>query len=112
MSATGQEGLVEKGLGDKGLGDKDLLARTHEGEPGLPRGRTGLPAEEVRAAQRDRLLRAVIAAVATTGFGDLTVADIVRGAPVSRAAFSAHFTDKQDCFLAAPHQPAPLTTDR
>ena len=41
-----------------------VLARTHEGEPGLPRGRNGLPAETVRAAQRERLLRAVIAAVA------------------------------------------------
>jgi AcrR family transcriptional regulator len=107
VSATGQEGLAEKGLGAKGL-----LARTHEGEPGLPRGRTGLPAEEVRAAQRDRLLRAVIAAVATKGFGDLTVADIVRGARVSRAAFYAHFTGKEDCFLAATRQGGQLMIDR
>ena len=78
-----------------------LLARTHEGEPGLPRGRTGLPAEEVRAAQRERLLRAVIAAVARAGYGELTVADIVRGARVSKAAFYAHFSGKEDCFLAA-----------
>src|ERR1035441_9591829 len=77
------------------------LARTHEGEPGLPRGRNGLPIEEVRAAQRERLLRAVIAAVAATGFAELTVADIVRGARVSKAAFYAHFADKEDCFLAA-----------
>ena len=85
MPATGQEGLAEKDLVEKGLGEMGLLARTHEGEPGLPRGRTGLPAEEVRAAQRDRLLRAVLAAVATAGFGDLTVADIVRGTPGHRA---------------------------
>ncbi len=78
-----------------------LLARTHEGEPGLPRGRSGLPAETVRAAQRERLLRAAIAAVARTGFNDATVAEIVRGARVSKAAFYAHFTDKEDCFLAA-----------
>ena len=89
-----------------------LLARTHEGEPGLPRGRTGLPAEEVRAAQRERLLRAVIAAVARTGYGELTVADIVRGARVSRAAFYAHFTDKEDCFLAATREGGQLMIDR
>ena len=97
MSATGQGGL---------------LARTHEGEPGLPRGRTGLPAEEVRAAQRDRLLRAVIAAVATTGYGELTVADIVRGARVSKAAFYAHFSGKEDCFLAATRQGGQLMIDQ
>jgi AcrR family transcriptional regulator len=89
-----------------------LLARTHEGEPGLPRGRTGLPAETVRAAQRDRLLRAVIAAVARSGFGDVTVADIVRGARVSRAAFYAHFGGKEDCFLAATRKGGQMMMDR
>jgi AcrR family transcriptional regulator len=67
----------------------------------LPRGRSGLPAEEVRAAQRERLLRSVVAAVARRGFAETTVADIVRGARVSKAAFYAHFTDKEDCFLSA-----------
>lgn len=89
-----------------------VLARTHEGEPGLPRGRTGLPAEEVRAAQRERLLRAVIAAVAGSGYGEVTVADIVRGARVSRAAFYAHFADKEDCFLAATREGGHLMIDR
>ena len=79
----------------------DLLSGTHEGEPGLPRGRSGLPPETVRAAQRERLLRSAIAAVAESGFADVTVADIVRGARVSKAAFYAHFADKEDCFLAA-----------
>jgi AcrR family transcriptional regulator len=88
------------------------LARTHEGEPGLPRGRNGLPAETVRAAQRERLLRAVIAAVARTGFADLTVADIVRGARVSKAAFYIHFTDKEDCFLAATREGGRLMIDQ
>ena len=89
-----------------------VLARTHEGEPGLPRGRTGLPADEVREAQRERLLRAVIAAVDTAGFRDVTVADIVRGARVSRAAFYTHFADKEDCFLAAARQGGLLLADR
>ncbi len=89
-----------------------VLSRTHAGEPGLPRGRSGLPTEEVRAAQRERLLRAVIAAVAETGFNDVTVADIVRGARVSKAAFYAHFTDKEDCFLAATREGGKLMSDQ
>jgi AcrR family transcriptional regulator len=88
------------------------LARTHEGEPGLPRGRSGLPLDAVRGVQRDRLLRAVIAAVGQTGFRDVTVADIVRGARVSRAAFYAHFSDKEDCFLAATRQGGLMMADR
>jgi AcrR family transcriptional regulator len=77
------------------------LARTHEGKPGLPRGRSRLPTTAVRASQRDRLERAVIAAVAEAGYAAVTVADIVRRAKVSRVAFYAHFRGKEDCFLAA-----------
>jgi AcrR family transcriptional regulator len=55
----------------------------------------------VRASQRERLLRSVIAAVSESGYLAVTVADIVRRAKVSRAAFYAHFADKEDCFLAA-----------
>jgi AcrR family transcriptional regulator len=77
------------------------LARTHEGRPGLPRGRSRLPTPEVRASQRERLERAVIAAVAESGYAAVTVADIVRRAKVSRVAFYAHFRGKEDCFLDA-----------
>jgi AcrR family transcriptional regulator len=77
------------------------LAKTHEGKPGLPRGRSHLPLAAVRASQRERLLRSVIAAVSESGYLTVTVADIVRRARVSRAAFYAHFADKEDCFLAA-----------
>lgn len=89
-----------------------ILGRTHQGEPGLPRGRNGLPAATVRAAHRERLLRAVIAAVAETGFRDVTVANIVRSARVSKAAFYAHFSDKEDCFLAATREGGQLMLDR
>ncbi len=78
-----------------------MLARTYEGKPGLPRGRSRLPLLVVRASQRERLLRSVIAAVSESGYPAVTVADIVRQAKVSRAAFYAHFADKEDCFLAA-----------
>ena len=91
--------------------DEGDLARTHEGEPGLPRGRSRLPLETVRAMQRDRLVRAVIAAVAANGFRAVTVADIVRRARVSRAAFYAHFADKQECFLAATREGGQLMFD-
>jgi AcrR family transcriptional regulator len=55
----------------------------------------------VLAAQRDRLLRAMISAVSTVGYADVTVGDVVRRARVSRTAFYAHFAGKEDCFLAA-----------
>jgi AcrR family transcriptional regulator len=82
-------------------GQGGTLARTHEGKPGLPRGRSRLPPPAVRASQRERLLRAVIAAVSESGYLAVTVTDIVRRARVSRAAFYAQFADKEDCFLAA-----------
>ena len=82
-------------------GQGGTLASTHEGKPGLPRGRSRLPLTAVRASQRERLLRSVIAAVSESGYLAVTVADIVRRARVSRAAFYAHFADKEDCFLAA-----------
>ena len=77
------------------------LARTHEGQPGLPRGRSRLPVPDVRASQRQRLLRSVIAAVSESGYHRVTVADIVRRARVSRGAFYEHFANKEECFLAA-----------
>ena len=55
----------------------------------------------MRASQRERLLRSVIAAVSESGYPAVTVTDIVRRAKVSRAAFYAQFADKEDCFLAA-----------
>ncbi|MBF6175939.1 TetR/AcrR family transcriptional regulator [Nocardia blacklockiae] len=69
--------------------------------PGLPRGRSRLPAERARAEQRSRLLRGVISAVAEKGYAATTVADIVARARVSRREFYQHFGDKQQCFLDA-----------
>ena len=80
------------------------LARTHEGQPGLPRGRSSLPQQDVRASQRRRLLRSAIAVVSESGYHQVTVADIVRRARVSRGAFYEHFANKQVCFLEAYEQ--------
>ncbi|HEU5384757.1 MAG TPA: TetR family transcriptional regulator [Streptosporangiaceae bacterium] len=77
------------------------LARTHEGQPGLPRGRSSLPQQDVRASQRQRLLRSAIAVVSESGYQQVIVADIVRRAKVSRGAFYEHFANKEECFLAA-----------
>jgi AcrR family transcriptional regulator len=70
---------------------------------GLPRGRGSLPREEVGRAQRDRLLRAMTAAVAELGYANVRIGDVVDRARVSRQSFYEQFPDKQACFLAA-HQ--------
>lgn len=51
--------------------------------------------------QRARLLEAMARAVAHKGFAKTTVADVVALAGVSRRTFYEHFSDKEDCFLAA-----------
>jgi AcrR family transcriptional regulator len=56
---------------------------------------------EVSAWQRARMLDAVVREVAEQGYADVTVADIVGRAGVSRRTFYEHFEDKQTCFLAA-----------
>ena len=88
------------------------LADTHEGKPGLPRGRSRLPVVAVQASQRERLVRAVVAAVAQSGYPAVTVADIVRRARVSRAAFYTHFSGKEDCFLSASQEGGNLMVSR
>ena len=69
--------------------------------PGLPSGYTGLPRELVAASQRQRLLHGVTATVARKGYGPTTIADITRGARVSRDTFYEQFANKEACFLAA-----------
>jgi AcrR family transcriptional regulator len=53
------------------------------------------------ASQRARMLDAVVREVAEQGYADVTVADVVRRAGVSRRTFYEHFEDRQACFLAA-----------
>lgn len=79
------------------------LAATHTGR-GLPRGRGSLPPDEVAAAQRERILRAMIGAVAERGYADARIADVVERARVSKQSFYALFADKGECFLAAHAQ--------
>lgn len=58
---------------------------------------------DVAAAQRRRMLAAMVAAVAEKGYVAVAVADVVARARVSRATFYEQFIDKNDCFLAAFH---------
>jgi AcrR family transcriptional regulator len=67
----------------------------------LSRGRHSPPREVVLVSQRERLLEAVVAAVAEKGYASTSVADVLRLARVSRATFYEQFADKEDCFLAA-----------
>ena len=50
---------------------------------------------------RGRLLTAFADAVEARGFAAVTVAEIVRRARVSRRTFYQHFSDKEECFMAA-----------
>ena len=52
-------------------------------------------------AQRERMLDAATRAVAASGYVNITVADIVSLAGVSRSTFYEHFDDKEQCFLEA-----------
>ncbi|MHB9856352.1 TetR/AcrR family transcriptional regulator [Streptomyces krungchingensis] len=67
----------------------------------LPRGPHGLARELVTGSQRQRLLYAMIVAVADKGYTAATVADVTARAGVSRKTFYELFTDKEACFIAA-----------
>jgi AcrR family transcriptional regulator len=69
--------------------------------PRIPRGRHGIPRELVLRNQRDRLLAGVAKAVGERGFANVTIADIVRHARVSRRTFYDHFAGKEECVEAA-----------
>jgi len=60
-----------------------------------------LPAEEVARNQRERLFAALVAIVAEKGYDATRVEDLLDLSGVSRSAFYEHFSDKQDCLLAA-----------
>jgi AcrR family transcriptional regulator len=52
-------------------------------------------------AQRERMLEAMTRAVAARGYVNVTVADVVALAGVSRTTFYVHFEDREQCFLEA-----------
>jgi AcrR family transcriptional regulator len=67
----------------------------------FPNGFRRLPAELIRAIQRERLLGAMLNAAAELGYLETNVQDVIDRAGVSRPTFYEHFSNKEDCFLAA-----------
>lgn len=67
----------------------------------FPAGVRTLPADLVRAIQRQRLLAAMIKTVTEIGYNTLTVQNVLTRAGISRPTFYEQFEDKEDCFLAA-----------
>jgi AcrR family transcriptional regulator len=67
----------------------------------LPHRGHGVARATVRDSQRWRLLEGMVEATARHGYAGASVAEVIAFAGVSRKAFYEHFTDKEDCFLAA-----------
>lgn len=67
----------------------------------LPRGRHGIPAEEVERNQRERVALAVVRVLAEHGYAGITVESLGRAARISRSTFYAHFACKEEAVLAA-----------
>jgi len=67
----------------------------------FPPGVRRFPAELIRAIQRERLIVAMLNAAADLGYLETNVQDVIDRAGVSRPTFYEHFSNKEDCFLAA-----------
>ena len=67
----------------------------------FPSGVRKLPSELIRAIQRERLTVAMLNAAAELGYLETNVQDVIDRAGVSRPTFYEHFSNKEDCFLAA-----------
>jgi AcrR family transcriptional regulator len=76
----------------------DLLANS-SGK--FPSGIRKLPPDLIRAIQRERLIVAMLNAAAELGYLGTNVQDVIDRAGVSRPTFYEHFSNKEDCFLAA-----------
>jgi AcrR family transcriptional regulator len=67
----------------------------------FPSGARRLPPDLIRAIQRERLIVAMLSAAAELGYLETNVQDVIDRAGVSRPTFYEHFSNKEDCFLAA-----------
>lgn len=70
----------------------------------LPRGPHELSREQVAESQRTRLMAALTELMAAHGYHGVRLAELVTRAGVSKATFYEHFTDKEQCMLAAYEQ--------
>jgi AcrR family transcriptional regulator len=67
----------------------------------FPSGIRKLPTDLIKAIQRERLIVAMLNAAAELGYLETNVQDVIDRAGVSRPTFYEHFSNKEDCFLAA-----------
>ncbi len=70
-------------------------SKRRSGADGVP------PRDQVSEMQRARLLAAVVETVAAVGYTDMSVAQVIDRAGVSRRTFYELFESREDCFLAA-----------
>jgi len=97
-----QEKLAEA-VGDR-WSDEELseaMALLTRADGRFPAGVRTLPADLVRAIQRERLLAAMLKCATEIGYKALTVQDVLSRAGISRPTFYEQFDDKEACFLAA-----------
>jgi AcrR family transcriptional regulator len=95
--------LLVAALGDEWPADliqtaAELLS---DSDSRFPSGPRRLPGDLVRAIQRERLLVGMLGAVSELGYRSTNVQDVIERAGVSRPTFYEHFSNKDDCFLAA-----------
>jgi AcrR family transcriptional regulator len=78
----------------------------------FPSGARKLPSDLVSAVQRERLIVAMLRAASELGYRETNVQDVIERAGVSRPTFYEHFSNKEDCFLAAFDVTAERLRDR
>ncbi len=61
---------------------------------------TAISRKQLKETQRERLISAMLGAVLRRGYADVSVAQVIAHAKVSRPTFYEYFADKQECFLA------------
>lgn len=90
-------------VGDRWSDDElnEAVALLSRADGRFPAGVRTLPADLVKAVQRERLLAAITDAVTEIGYNTLTVQNVLARAGISRPTFYEQFEDKEDCFLAA-----------
>jgi AcrR family transcriptional regulator len=90
-------------VGDRWSDDElaEAVALLTRADGRFPAGVRTLPADLVKAVQRERLLAAMTGTVTEVGYNALTVQNVLTRAGISRPTFYEQFEDKEDCFLAA-----------
>lgn len=85
-----------------GVGTEESVGEEGFGQPRFRqlKPRPGHSGKTVAEHQRGRIHAATIELVDECGYEELTVAQIVRAAGVSKRTFYENFNDKEDCFLA------------